>query len=857
MEANLHKTERKYLYPDYDTGGVEADNEDGVWSVSELVGAGSYVEALQTDQCQEALGKECPGSRTSNTTITNYYQDILTKYLQDSGPDKQHIVLCVGISCLQLFAQNNFTGPLVGPAPHLLLPGLIPEGQSEEEVRKEAMDALVGDAEGVYALLNGPEYLVIARLVLVDLRAILSHCLTTDWWCVRCALLQQRVADERSPQLYQTLLHALNKVENNQQLVSPEVSRDLATLYHLEAGHLHLYYYDVGRAGGHFNTAADILGIEAQLMGALGRRTKWQQEDRPQLVLKVEYKGQPITDGNTPNQAALLPADLPKDIILNDDTRLHRFQFKEEDEDVVPNLRPLDQLVILASITHKRRATAIDLQLDQETKAYLVALLQYPKNWCVQLSSLLLRARVEATEPRAMERSLTQVEELVGAVAREDPSRYERLKLFSASLVPPHWELQQELAKMLLRLGCVKAALEVFERLQLWEDVVTCYNELQMRQRAAEVVRIQLEKGETPKLWCMLGDATDNVDHYHHAWQLSGQRSGRAQRCLGNYYYVRKQYKEAAEHYQISVSINSLQFPVWQRLAYCSLQLEEWEQCAQAYRRCSVLEPDSFEVWNNMSQAYLRLDQKDRAWRALKEALRCNQESWRLWDNFLLVSTSLGHVSDALHAYARVLSLKERHVDTMVLGRLVKTVLEGLEEVKREGGTNLESGVIREALGLYRRCVQILAQLTQQVPTHPELWFLYGTLTRATPEPGTETCHLAMQQFKKAVAATTQKSGWERDTLTTVAALHRADHLLDAAMAAAEVAATPGAAIADLNSVRLTVNSVLVASQRGQANVVTGELVEEVQQPLSIVQEKLATLRLKLDHLKQQIAPPP
>lgn len=37
MEANLHKLERKYLYPDHDTGGLEADGQ-GRCDLTSLVG---------------------------------------------------------------------------------------------------------------------------------------------------------------------------------------------------------------------------------------------------------------------------------------------------------------------------------------------------------------------------------------------------------------------------------------------------------------------------------------------------------------------------------------------------------------------------------------------------------------------------------------------------------------------------------------------------------------------------------------------------------------------------------------------------------------------------------------------------
>ena len=63
-----------------------------------------------------------------------------------------------------------------------------------------------------------------------------------------------------------------------------------------------------------------------------------------------------------------------------------------------------------------------------------------------------------------------------------------------------------------MSLGAVQSALEIYERLELWQEVVRCYCAVGRKGKAEEVVRGELAKGETPIMWCLLGDVTE-VDH--------------------------------------------------------------------------------------------------------------------------------------------------------------------------------------------------------------------------------------------------------------------------------------------------------------------------------------------------------
>lgn len=60
-----------------------------------------------------------------------------------------------------------------------------------------------------------------------------------------------------------------------------------------------------------------------------------------------------------------------------------------------------------------------------------------------------------------------------------------------------------------MTLGDVHSALEVYKRLQMWEELVQCYLAVGRRGEAERVVRERMkEEGETAILCCLLGDTT-------------------------------------------------------------------------------------------------------------------------------------------------------------------------------------------------------------------------------------------------------------------------------------------------------------------------------------------------------------
>ena len=83
---------------------------------------------------------------------------------------------------------------------------------------------------------------------------------------------------------------------------------------------------------------------------------------------------------------------------------------------------------------------------------------------------------------------------------------------------------------------------QVYERLEMWEEVAECSGAVGRVGRVRDVVREREEAGKaTPTLLCVLGDVTRDPDQYRRAWDMSGGRCGRAERSLGLYHLRRKE----------------------------------------------------------------------------------------------------------------------------------------------------------------------------------------------------------------------------------------------------------------------------------------------------------------------------
>lgn len=642
--------------------------------------------------------------------------------------DKNH-KLGFAVAALLAFTQDNFTGPDIDVSP---IHFKSFENDSRWNIERIAVDGIEWNAN----TRNIPLF-VLSRNFLEDLSVefpsdlvslgdfccALEQCLILasfqliTVWYLRMLKVYQKSIDEDSNTLYQKLLELQNilTVERLQEIRNMR----FRLLLQLELMSIFLHYRRVTKVEDMLRQLKESFQIDMIEEGALGLRTQWQQKALPQFHVSIRQSNNELTLSASETHGGTKLTELIK---LNDDTRLEMIKFLDDQQNVLQQVSSTVQSLVLLSIRYLEVSQPKDKLADEELQPYLrILLTQENGPWIVRLNALLMNIKLEANHRRTVERSLQQCEELVAMMNSKEEkqaSALQRLSYVFSSLMNPRYKIETLLADLMISLGLIKGALDIYLRVQQWEEVIQCYTRLQLRHKAAEIIQQELEKQPTVKLYCLLGDATDDITFYEKAWEFSGQRSGLAQRYWGNYYFAKHKYELAIPHLQKSLEINSLQESIWLRLGYAALDLEKYELSASAYVRYTQLEPSGFEAWNNLAKCFIKLGNKKRAHKILQESLKCNFDNWRIWENFLLVSVDVGSFDDSLNAYNRLIELKEKYFDEEILKIIMKAIASNL--VDSEGGA---------ASRLRKKALEMLAHLGSIHTNEGVVWELSAMLT--------------------------------------------------------------------------------------------------------------------------------
>lgn len=617
--------------------------------IAKQVVEGNFRAPLTSSHARDLFTLSCEEDDLEDKPVDEWF-----KFSQSSeklSAEKETVRLALAVACLHSFVQVNWTGPDLDFRISDVIP--LPKNTSDNTfVHRKAVAELAYGGEPAYHLAKEPLLLKVSKLLL---GLPYSHCPSVAWWRLRAWLVHLQVLDEPTA-LPSDLLSSVDPL-----LQALASHPDLVGRLILEQGLLEHHLGHDKAAAELFVRAARATQLEYELTGALGKRTKFQQHDVTQLVLLAESRKRegdsPHTESGNDNVAdthstaiteTSQAAGMPETLALNDDTLLEQTEFTSSsasdsgtrlthlNPSSQPALHPLDQCILLALCLNVKNMSPSHGLTGEQMKPYVNRVISHPRNWSVHTIALLLRSRLEAHRTRTVERSTLQLQALVDQMPTADSTVSERLLYFHSIPLPSKWEMEKELALRYLSLGVVKSALEIFERLEMWEEVVRCWQSMERRDRGIAIVRdllggkkaeadavIAREKVSTEgrrqtldamreaKLWCLLGDLQPEnaMEHYSKAWGISKESSGRAMRSLGGFYFARADYPNSIACLRKAVAINPLLGRSWFILGCSYVRIKDWEGAREAFTRCVTLDDEDGESWNNLASVYLRMDE--------------------------------------------------------------------------------------------------------------------------------------------------------------------------------------------------------------------------------------------------------
>ncbi|CAO1625006.1 unnamed protein product [Parajaminaea phylloscopi] len=700
---------------------------------------GQLTELFRTNGARSLLVQFARAARAAHTTSSSTSPDLFppsSSLTSDSDDDEsQWQKLQAAVGAVTAFVQLNWTGPDIPDdvRPVALLrwadPSSLPQRSVDSEVDEDetlearlnsaATDALTTSGEPAYHLCKHPFLLVFALRVLDALQSHASaktQCAssqfgkleTLPWWRLRAAALHNKVLDEPVALSDEVLRSADALIDSLNSRIATAANDSEQPWWHLQARLLIERGLALSRTGhdkeanDHFTRAAGATNLRYELSGALGKRTKFQREEKTILVVLAESSdetlrvddaqhggqgvdGKAISDATSPKEegddaaadaleaedvvselpssqdpqnsgwkAAPTPgqrSDMPSNYSLNDELLLEQTRFtsnadteraiKHRDPTAQPALAPLDQCILLALSLSISNTSPEHGLTSSQISAFVSRVAMHPRNWSVYTMALLLRSRLEATRTRTAERAVLQLQALLDQMPTADSSTSERLAYFFQLDLPAKWELQAQLAKLYATLGVLRSALEIYERIELWEEVVQCLGALGRQEEGIDIVKDLLEgkkteagqvlahkktqaqssssSGRQPrqrlnaarqgKLWCLLGDLEpENAEsHYLTGWSVSSHHSSRAARSLGGLYFAKEQYAVSIRWLHRALRISSLMPRSWFMLGCAYMRGEEWGKAARSFRRVTAIDEEDGEAWNNLASCYLRM----------------------------------------------------------------------------------------------------------------------------------------------------------------------------------------------------------------------------------------------------------
>ncbi|CAK7338879.1 unnamed protein product [Dovyalis caffra] len=618
--------------------------------------SGNYLQALSSDSAELVTASTQLDSTKSPDRVYSDLMERVEQFIRDGGGGDEEngcrvlLVICVAIAAFFCFIQCNITGP-VSEIPECPLPLKVEESK---EWDNWARNQLISDGAHLLGKFSCLQYIVFAKMLVMRTKDLLFEgsissaygIRSISWWLARVLLIEQRILDELSSSLFdllqvsmgETLRHfgTLEQVTSywGDELRNEEVA-DITSTVHLEAGIMEQTYGRVDSCRLHLESAEVASGIQLSLTGVLGYRTVHQVEPKQQRVLVVERSSS--DSGGT--SSTMSPG-----IKTHDSTTAKNDQHERSQASEI-HMTPI--------LLETGDVSGIGAQDNQNVAPHGAAPLK-----AVQQAVILARCLLIEISSRHDELQRWDMAPFIETIDSQPSSFFtvegmhntlpgvaQRIPFCYVANIPTIPALRKEHGELLISCGLMGEAITIFESLELWDNLIYCYCLLEKKAAAVQLIKKRLsEMPNDPRLWCSLGDVTNDDSCYDKAIEVSNNKSARAKRSLARSAYNRGDYETSKIMWGAALALNSLYPDGWFALGSAALKARDVDKALVGFTKAVQLDPENGEAWNNIACLHMIRKRSEEAFIAFNEALKFKRDSWQMWAQYSHVAMDVGNI---------------------------------------------------------------------------------------------------------------------------------------------------------------------------------------------------------------------
>ncbi|KAH0785048.1 TPR-like protein [Histomonas meleagridis] len=576
--------------------------------------------------------------------------------------------LCLGFASFLIFITENFTGPSLASkikeGPRILLSAFVPKDFKEDFL-------LNGENIVTHALL--PELVWLPYKLFQQYKA-------PSIWIGRVALILQKCLTGPSEILQKLCFDNLEGLE----LIIAMRTYHQFTKYLAE---LEKYRQSIS--------------FEFNLTGSMGKKTKFQQESKAQLILKITNCTS-LREKNASNTHAVTSELNPRMVKLEDDTHILENPNLEESNEIPP-LTDLELCYLLLE------SIAIDDRAASETKdekrfPFLQTILQSNAPYSVVTCALYDKSRLERKNHYTQQRAVLQLESIVEDFHKEVQTE-SRLQCFFIIDHPPIWDIRREMGIQMLFIGAARSASKIFIEHKMWDEFVMSCAVTKEPEMAIDVLT---KEEQTPQIICLLGEIKGDKDLLEKAWEASGKRMSRAQRSLAKCYLQEEKWEDAAKSFDTALKLNRLYPDAWFSLGCCQMNLEQYNESVIAFQNVVNLREDDSDAYSNLALSLMKTNKMLEAHKAISQAVRFKRNSVKLWENFIVISLNNDKMNDVLLGLEEIMKTDNKWCNTQLLYEILQVIIE------EKGDAN--------------RFLQIMDEISQSADCGFDFWSIYADI---------------------------------------------------------------------------------------------------------------------------------